>query len=140
MKNIYSILIVTVLLTACGSGNKKSVEDIIASQDLEQIRAKKASLDEKQQVIIAELKQLESEIKKLDPQQKIPLITTFKAEEEVFNHFVELQGNVTTKQNVVINAEYGGLLSQVYVKEGQQVRKGQTLAKIDDGGLGQQLT
>ncbi|WP_298237642.1 efflux RND transporter periplasmic adaptor subunit [uncultured Algibacter sp.] len=139
MKNIYSLLIITVLLSACGGDNKKSVEDIIATQNLEQIRAKKASLDEQQQILIAELKQLESEIKKLDPQQKIPLITTFKAEEAIFNHFVELQGNVTTKQNVVINAEYGGLLKQIYVKEGQQVSKGQKLATIDDGGLGQQL-
>ena len=139
MKNIYLLLTVSILLTSCGSGNKKSVEDVIASQDLEQIREKKASLDSQQQTILAELKLLESEIKKLDPQQKVPLITTFLTKEEVFDHFVELQGNVTTKQNVVINAEFGGVLKQVYVKEGQKVSPGQILAKIDDGGLSQQL-
>ena len=31
------------------------------------------------------------------------------------------------------------LLTRVYVKEGQQVSKGQLLAKIDDGGLSQQV-
>ena len=30
-------------------------------------------------------------------------------------------------------------LTQVYVKEGQKVSKGQFLAKIDDGGLSQQV-
>ncbi|MDB4304239.1 efflux RND transporter periplasmic adaptor subunit, partial [Desulfosarcina sp.] len=32
------------------------------------------------------------------------------------------------------------ILTNVYVKEGQKVNKGQILAKIDDGGLSQQLT
>ena len=32
-----------------------------------------------------------------------------------------------------------GILTSVYVKEGQKVTKGQLLAKIDDGGLSQQV-
>ncbi len=139
MKNIYSLLIVTIILTSCGGGNKASVEDIIASNNLEDIRARKAQLDVEQVAIVAQLKQLESKIKELDPQERIPLITTFEAKESVFNHFVELQGNVSTKQNLVIFPEYSGILSRVYVKEGQRVSKGQKLAKIDDGGLSQQL-
>ena len=139
MKYIYSLVIATFLLTSCGGDKNKSVEDIIATNDLELIRKKKSELDVSAQEISAQLKQLEKSIKTLDPQEKVPLITTFAAKEAVFNHFVELQGNVSTKQNVVIFAEYGGVLQQVYVKEGQQVGKGQVLAKIDDGGLSQQL-
>jgi RND family efflux transporter MFP subunit len=82
---------------------------------------------------------LEAKIKELDPQEKIPLITTFSVEEGLFKHYVELQGNVSTKQNIVIYPEYAGTLITVYVKEGQNVTKGQVLAKIDDGGLSQQL-
>ena len=52
---------------------------------------------------------------------------------------LELQGNVTTKNLMVITPEYNGILTNVYVKEGQKVTKGQVLARIDDGGLGQQL-
>ena len=40
---------------------------------------------------------------------------------------------------MVITPEYSGILTNVYVKEGQKVKKGQLLAKIDDGGLSQQL-
>ncbi len=139
MKYTYIIVLVSAFLTACG-GDKKTVQDVIASQNLELIRKKKTELDAASQEITAKLKLLENEIKSLDPQEKIPLITTFTAKEAVFNHFVELQGNVNTKQNLVIYPEFSGVLSQVYVKEGQNVNKGQILAKIDDGGLSQQLS
>ena len=67
------------------------------------------------------------------------MVTTVKVEAQNFIHFLELQGNVQTKQNLVIYPEMGGILEHVYVKEGQRVTKGQLLAKLDDGGLGQQL-
>ncbi|WP_242120761.1 efflux RND transporter periplasmic adaptor subunit [Aestuariivivens sediminicola] len=139
MKYIYSLLFVTALLTSCGGDKKKSVEDIIASDNIELIRKKKAELDATRQEISAQLKQLETKIKELDPQEKVPLITTFKTSETVFNHFIELQGSVDTKENLVIYPEFSGTLIDVYVKEGQDVTKGQLLAKIDDGGLSQQL-
>lgn len=139
MKNIISILFLSILLTACGEGKKQSVESLVETGSLEQIRKKKTELDAEYQSLSAQLKQLEAKIKVLDPQEKIPLITTFAAKETVFNHYVELQGNVSTKQNLVIFPEYSGILTRVYVKEGQYVSKGQQLAKIDDGGLSQQV-
>lgn len=139
MKYIYITLISTIVLTSCGGNKNKSIEDIIASNNLEEIRAKKSQLDTKQQALVSQLKQLEAKIKELDPQEKIPLVTTFKTKKAIFNHFVELQGNVSTKQNLVIYPEFSGTLTNVYVKEGQQVAKGQILARIDDGGLSQQL-
>ena len=39
----------------------------------------------------------------------------------------------------MIYPEFSGVLTNVYVKEGQKVRKGEVLGKIDDGGLSQQL-
>jgi RND family efflux transporter MFP subunit len=139
MKYIYSLLLTTLVLSSCGSDKNKSVEDIIATDDLELIRNKKTELDISAQEITAQLKQLEQKIKTLDPQTKIPLITTFTVKESVFTHFIELQGSVDTKQNLIVFPEYSGLLTQVYVKEGQRVSKGQMLGKIDDGGLSQQL-
>ena len=140
MKYIYSLILVSFLLSSCKNVKKKSVEEIIATNNLELIRKKKTELDASAQEILVQLKELEKTIKILDPQEKIPLITTFHAKEAVFNHFVELQGNVNTNQNLVIYPEFSGVLSGVYVKEGQKVSKGQILAKIDDGGLSQQLS
>jgi len=140
MKYIYSLILVSFLLSSCKNVKKKSVEEIIATNNLELIRKKKTELDASAQEILVQLKQLEKTIKILDPQEKIPLITTFHAKESIFNHFVELQGNVNTNQNLVIYPEFSGVLSGVYVKEGQKVSKGQVLAKIEDGGLSQQLS
>jgi RND family efflux transporter MFP subunit len=50
-----------------------------------------------------------------------------------------LQGDVTTKQNVLIYPEVSGTLIRVHVEEGQQVSEGQLLGTIDDGGMQSQL-
>ncbi|MDB9961373.1 efflux RND transporter periplasmic adaptor subunit [Oceanihabitans sp.] len=139
MKNIYSLVIITLLLISCDQNKELSIEDIIDTNDLETIRKKRAEVVLQQQHVSNQLKQLDSTIALLDTTKKIPLITTFKSEQNVFMHYLELQGNVSTKMNLMIFPEYSGVLTRVYVKEGQQVSKGQILAKIDDGGMSQQL-
>jgi len=139
MKHILSIIAIAFILTSCGEEKKNSVEKVLESNNLETIRTKRAELVGQQEAIHAKIKLLDEKISKLDTTKNIPLITTFTAKQEVFNHMLELQGNVTTKNLMVITPEYNGILTNVYVKEGQKVTKGQVLARIDDGGLGQQL-
>lgn len=140
MRNIYIVLLVTIILSSCGGDKKEqSLETIIASQDLTQIRAKKDELNSKQLELSDQIKKLNDEISKLDTNKKMPLVSTFKVDEQNFTHYLELQGNVQTKMNVLISPEMNGVLTAIYVKEGQNVRKGQTLAKIDDNGLSNQL-
>lgn len=139
MKHIFSLLTIIILLTSCGSNKEQSVDEVIASGNLEKIRNARHEIATKQQELNNQIQLLDAEISKLDTSKKIPLITTFKATESVFNHYLELQGNVQTKQNIVIFPEMPGTLTRVYVKEGQKVYKGQLLATIDDGGLGQQV-
>ena len=140
MKHISTILIIAVLLVSCGGEKKKNtVESVLQSNNLETIRAKRSELVTEQEEIHAKIKQLDQAIATLDTVKNVPLITTITAKEEVFKHQLEVQGNVTTKNLLVITPEYSGILTNVYVKEGQKVKKGQLLAKIDDGGLSQQL-
>jgi len=139
MKNIYTLLLLTIILVSCSDGKNKSVESIIDSNDLVKIRNKKAEIVSKQKIITSQLKQLDEAIAKLDVVKKVPLVTTFKVKDTVFIHYLELQGSVNTKNLLVIYPEFSGILTHVYVKEGQRVKKGQLLAKIDDGGLSQQL-
>lgn len=139
MRTILSILITTVLFISCGDKKEQSIDDVIASKDLKKIRDKKSTLDKKVQEISEEIKRLNSEIEKLDTLKRIPLVTSIKLENQVFDHYLELQGNVKTKQNVLIYPEMPGTLQSVFVKKGQNVSKGQALAKIDDGGMQQQV-
>jgi len=140
MKKIILLFITTLFLASCGGDKKqRSVEDIIASQDLNEIRSKKDEITNMQIEMANQINLLDEQIEKLDSMQRVPLITTFISKEEVFDHYLDLQGNVDTKELLTITPEYNGILSKIYVKEGQWVTSGQVLAKIDDGGLSQQL-
>ena len=139
MKNIYLILLATIVFTSCGDKKEVSLDTILATNDLAQLKAKKTEITANQQSIAADLKKINDKIDALDDNKNMPLITTYIVKEEVFTHFIELQGSVQTKQNVLVYPEMPGILESVYVKEGQNVSKGQILAKIDDGGMSQQL-
>src|SRR5680860_818968 len=139
MKNIVVLSIFTLLLIACGNSEKKSVEKIIETNNLEEIKAKKIELSKEQSALTAEIDKLDVAINKLDPEKNLPLVTTQIVNDTVFNHYTEVQGDVATKENIIIFPEYSGVLTKVYVKEGQHVNKGAVLAKIDDGGLSSQL-
>lgn len=139
MKKIISILLLSALFISCGEKKKESIEEIINSKNLEKIKEKYAEIKTEEQVLIQKLKTLDSAKKALEGTKNLQLVTTYQVKEEVFNHYLEVQGSVVTKQNIVLFPEYAGTLTNVYVKEGQQVSKGQILAKIDDSGLSQQL-
>ena len=139
MKKLLSIILLTTILTSCGNKKKESVENVINSNNLEQIKGKYAEIKTQEQELAQQLKTLDSAIKSLEGTKNLQLITTYETKEEIFTHYLEIQGSVMTKQNIVLYAEFSGTLSNVYVTEGQKVSKGQILAKIDDSGLSQQL-
>ncbi len=141
MKTSHTIIFsIAVMLMSCG--DKKSNDNfdtVINSDDTAVLNSKKIALIEEQKALNDKVNAINSKLESLNGNEKLPLVSIITTKEENFNHFVELQGNVTTKNLVVINSEYAGMLQQVFVKEGQKVTKGQLLAKIDDGGLSQQL-
>jgi membrane fusion protein (multidrug efflux system) len=139
MKKLILILLTIFTVVSCGNTDKQSVESVIESNNPESIVKMRSDLVTQQQDIHAKLVLLDAKLDELNPEKKIPLITTFTATQEVFQHFLELQGQVETKQNIVLMPEISGILSEVFVKNGQKVSKGQLLARIDDGGMSQQL-
>ena len=86
-----------------------------------------------------ELNQINTAIADLDPYEKLALISLIEVKTENFDHFIEIQANIKTRQNVLLYPEHSGTLRKLYVKEGQQVKKGKLLAQIDDAGLKNQL-
>ena len=51
-----------------------------------------------------------------------------------FVHSIEIQGNVTTDQDVMVQPQFAGTLS-LFVKRGQNVGRGQVIGRVSDGGL-----
>ncbi|MCW1146722.1 efflux RND transporter periplasmic adaptor subunit [Flavobacterium lacisediminis] len=140
MKKILYISLLGLLITSCGGDSKTaSVDKAIESKDLATIKASRSEIQKQYDAIAAELAKLDLAIAELDTLKKSALVTTAIVNDTIFTHYIDIQGNVDTKQNLIIYPEYSGVLSQVYVKSGQKVNKGQILARIDDGGLSNQL-
>jgi len=140
MKKIYSILVLSLLLVACGGSENNNVSQTIASGNLEAIRSMKTNLTSQLNGIETDLAALEAAIASLDTNENLPLVTTFEVQPQVFNHYLDLQGNVKTRENVLLYPEMAGTLLTVKVKKGARVSKGQILAVIDNGGMSNQLS
>ena len=139
MKNLIYFSSLALLLASCGEEKAMSLEEILASNDVKLINEKKMELTMESDKINEDLAKINAELEAMKGPQDYPLVSSYQMAEAQFEHFIELQGDVETKQNIIIYPEYSGILSQVYVKEGDRVQKNQLLAKIDDGGLSQQL-
>ncbi|MFT6867228.1 MAG: membrane fusion protein (multidrug efflux system) [Cyclobacteriaceae bacterium] len=129
--------VVGILLTSCGG--KETTMDLVSSGDLASIHARKKELSDQQRVLNDEIAILDSVISSKQGDKRLPLVTTINTKLQRFEHFIELQGGVTTKQNVLIYPEAAGILLKVYVTEGQKVKRGQLLASVDEGGTRSQL-
>jgi len=138
MKKIVALIVLATVIVSCGEGGK-SLEDVVASKDLEAIRTKRSDLTKELKSLEDQVKLLDDAIAELDDNAKLPLVTTMTVDVQQFDHYLELQGDVMTDQNVLIYPEMAGTLYKIYVKEGQAVAKGQLLASIDDGGLSSNL-
>lgn len=139
MKTRNFIIIAISLFGLVSCGNDKSVEELVKEGDLAAIRAKKAELSATQSRLNSEISELDAAIQKLDVNDAFSLVEVTEIEDGLFKHYVELPGDVETNQNIIIYPEYSGILVDVLVEEGDEVRAGQVLARIDDGGLASQL-
>jgi membrane fusion protein (multidrug efflux system) len=126
MKPYYAIALVS-LLAAC-SGEKKT--------DVQGKREELTELKSQQTELTTKIKTLEAEVAKLEPKKqedvRVKDVTVSPVAATTFKHFVELQGTIDAKNNVQVSPKSGGVVTAVYVKEGDQVRAGQAIAKIDD--------
>lgn len=138
MKKLVSLSLI-ILLAACGGNKNKSVDALIEQGDLAALKDAKENITTQQIQLSGELTKIESAIAALAPEKNLPLVTASTIKSNKFEHFVELQGNVTTKENIVISAEVAGTLNHIYVKKGDWVEAGTLLADIDAGGLDNQL-
>ena len=122
------------LFLSCGSKNDKSLS---AKKDqLETLKKQQSSL-------AIEIKKLEDEIALLDTAagSKGKLVATASVMVEDFIHYIDLQGKIDADQISYIappNGQ-GGVVTALYIKEGDPVKKGQRILQMDDRLLQQQI-
>jgi RND family efflux transporter MFP subunit len=103
-----------------------------------ELEKKKAELAEAKQKLIEltdKVHKLESEIASKDPakanEMKTLVVATIQIAPSEMNHYVQMQGTIDAVNNVQVNAKMGGVVTKVYVREGQSVKPGQVLAETD---------
>jgi membrane fusion protein, multidrug efflux system len=89
-----------------------------------------------QQVEIAkQVKTLEAEMAKANPQAstaKSKDVAVVELKPRPFDHYIQTQGAIEAVDNILVSAKTMGVITQVFVREGDVVSKGQTLAQIDN--------
>ena len=118
--------LVFIILAACTGGEKK---------ELEAKKKELSDLKSKQREIADKITVLEKEISKLDTSMKVAaktkLIGVDTLEPKTFNHYLEVQGQVDAKENVLAMQLAPGVVTSILVNVGDRVRKGQVLYLTD---------
>lgn len=119
-----TILALTIFLAACSATTR---------EDDKQGRLDK--LKKEQAALNAKIQKLEAEIAAENPatsnvRSKEVAISVLQP--RVFDHYVQTQGKVESENNILVSAQTMGVVTHVYVTEGQAVKKGQVIAQLDN--------
>jgi RND family efflux transporter MFP subunit len=138
MKKFY-ISILTLIIISCNSSGSSSITSLIDNGDLDGLKKRKKEYVDTMNTMQVELNEINDGIAFLDENEKLTLVSNYEIKEKVFNSYMEAQANLKTRKNVLILPEFQGTLEQIFVNEGQNVKKGKLLAEINDSGLKEQL-
>ena len=128
MKKIITILIITIILISC----KKDKKEVQLPSSIEALKKEKRKIEKAKDSINQIIVKIDEELEKLDTLKKLHPVTSIKIIPTTFEHYIDIQGNSATDKNVIVRPLTSGLITNVYVKEGQRVKSGQTLMQLDD--------
>ena len=137
MKNIF-ILFLIVSLMSCE--NNSTLDSILESNDVEQIKLKRKEIAASQQDFFNKLQIIDAKLEELNTNPQLPIVEVLEVNPIIFEHYIQVQGSVKSDELINIFPEFSGIAKAIYVKSGDVVKKGQPLMKIDDGGLKEQLS
>ena len=127
-----------VFLSACGDSKKEgnaALNDKKAA--LEKLKGENTKIDEKIATLEAEISKLDTSA---DAAQKTKLVSVQTIALADFSHYIELQAHIDAENVSYITPRGGpGQVKAIYVKQGDQVKKGQLLLKLDDAVIQQNV-
>ena len=133
MKKILYLSALSIVLVSCSNTAKKdTIDDLIKSKNIKALNERKTELQ-------ADIAKIEATLATLDVKKEEALVSVLTIKDTVFNHYLDIQGNVNTKENILVQPEFSGTLMSLTVKAGDHVSKGQILGRVDDAGMSQQL-
>lgn len=127
------------LMASCGNSSKDDKAGINDKKAaLEKLKSEKAKSE-------AEIAKLQAELEKTDSATanaaKIKLVNVSPVTTQDFKHYIDLMGKVDADNISYISPRMGpAQVKAVYVTQGQFVKKGQLLLKLDDAILRQSVT
>jgi RND family efflux transporter MFP subunit len=132
------ILILTTIMIFAACSSKK-----IEPGSLAEKKATLESLMKDRDAISAKISALENEIQMLDSSsanEKMKLVEISTLVNQDFSHYIELQGKIITENIYYVTPRgMGGQVKLIFVKQGDNVRKGQLLMKLEDGIIQQNV-
>lgn len=131
------LIICTLFLLAACSENKEENKDLVGKKaELEKLTKERDALSTK-------ISTLEAALQKMDgtaSTEKAKLVEVTELLNRDFTHYIELQGKIITENiSYVTPRGMGGQVKSMYVKEGDKVKKGQLLMKLEDGIIQQNI-
>jgi RND family efflux transporter MFP subunit len=118
------VLLGILILSACSSPEEKLSQ-------LSTLQLERDSLIEVKDKIASRLFELETEITFLDSNKRFLQVTALPLEVGKFERYFEVYGRVEADKNVRIFPETNGIITEITVREGQSVKKGQLLVELD---------
>lgn len=120
----FAIVITAGLMAACSA---TTPEDNKQAR-LEKLKADRANLTK-------EIQRLEAEIAAENPEAataRAKEVAVSTLSPRAFDHYVQTQARVESENNILVSSKSPGVITQVYVKEGDVVTKGQVMAQLDN--------
>ena len=126
-----------IFLVSCGESRKDKAAGLTDKKiALEALKKQQSDISEK-------IVKLEGEISKEDPSvaaEKVKLVGVTELVKQDFAHYIDLQGKLTTENMYYVSPRgMGGQVRAVYVKQGDYVKKGQLVLKLEDAVIRQNI-
>lgn len=131
--------LVAIIAVSCGSSTPRKTDGS------EEKKAKLQQLKDQQSAISQQIRDLETDLAKTDSSMaaavNAKLVGITPVDPGQFTHFIELQGKVDAENIAYVTPRgMGGQVKAVHVKQGDRVKKGQLMIKLDDVVAQQQIS